>query len=76
MLFLLQLAIGVAFLGYLILAFFDLIHGTFTILGGLALLAYGLTLKGIAFVLKLIDPAPVPVVSPTTPRVRTWKVIA
>jgi len=74
MLFLLQLAIGVAFLGYLILACFDLIHGMFIILTGLMLLAYGLTLKGIAFFLKAIHPAPVPAV--VVPRLRTWKVVS
>jgi len=72
MLFLLQLALGIAFLGYLILAVFDAIRGTFIIFTGLGLLAFGLTLKGIAMIHKKIHPTP-PVV---TPAVRTWKVIA
>ncbi|MEI6607356.1 MAG: hypothetical protein WCP35_18745 [Verrucomicrobiota bacterium] len=37
---------------------FDAIRGGFTILSGLALLVLGLTLKGISFVLKQINPAP------------------
>ena len=75
MLLILQLALGVAFLGYLILAFFDAIRGFAIILSGLALLAFGLTLKGIAFVLKKIHPAavPAPTVAPT-PRV-IWRVV-
>jgi hypothetical protein len=72
MFLLLQLAIAVAFLGYLVLAFFDLIHGLYHISIGLCLLAYGLSLTGIAFILKKFNPAPVPVAA--TPRVRTWKV--
>ena len=75
MLLLLQLALGLAFLGFLVLAVFDLIRGGFIILTGLILLAVGLTLKGIAFILKKIHPAPVPPVVPTTPRVWTWKVV-
>ena len=73
MLFLLQLALGIAFLGFLVLAFFDAIRGGFTILTGLILLAVGLTLKGVAFVLRKIQPAPVPV--PAAPRVLNWKVV-
>ena len=73
MLFLLQLAFGIAFLGYLILAFFDAVRGTFIILSGLGLLAVGLTLRGVSIILKKIHPAPAPVFAP--PRVRTWKVI-
>jgi len=76
MLLLLQLALGLAFLGFLVLAFFDAIRGGFTILTGLILLAVGLTLKGIAFVLKQIHPAQMPAVAPDTSRVRTWKVVA
>ncbi|MEI8313236.1 MAG: hypothetical protein WCH98_21000 [Verrucomicrobiota bacterium] len=72
MLFLLQLALGIAFLGYLVLAVFDAIRGMYYILTGLGLLAFGLTLKGVAILLRKIHPAP-PVV---TPAVRTWKVIA
>jgi len=74
MLLLLQLALGIAFLGYLVLAVFDAIRGGFTILAGLALLAFGLVLKGIAIVLKKFQPALVPVVT-LTPKVRTWKII-
>ena len=74
MLLLLQLALGLAFLGYLVLAFFDLIRGMYYILTGLALLVIGLTLKGGAFVLKKINPAPVPVAATT--RVQIWKVVA
>ena len=71
MLFLLQLALGVAFLGYLVLAVFDAIRGLAIILSGLVLLAFGLTLKGISFVLKKTHPAPVP-----APRKEwTWKII-
>ena len=74
MLLLLQLALGLAFLGYLVLAFFDAIRGGFIILTGLGLLAVGLTLKGVAFVLKQFQPATVS--EAATPRVRTWKVVA
>ena len=74
MLLLLQIALGIAFLGYLVLAAFDAIRGGFIILTGLGLLIFALTLKGIAFVLKKLHPAPVPV--PATPKVRTWKVVA
>ena len=74
MLLLLQIALGIAFLGYLALAFFDLIRGMYYILTGLGLLAIGLTLKGVSTVLKKVNPAPVPVAA--TPRVRTWKVVA
>jgi hypothetical protein len=73
MLLLLQLALGLAFLGYMVLAAFDAIRGGFIILTGLDLLAIALTLKGIAFILKQFQPVPVPV--PATPRVRTWKVV-
>ena len=45
MLLLLQIALGLAFLGYLILAVFDAIRGGFIILTGLGLLVIGLTLK-------------------------------
>ena len=75
MLLLLQLALGLAFLGFLVLAFFDAIHGGFTILTGLVLLAVGLTLKGVSFILKKIHPAPVLAVAATT-RVLIWKVVA
>ena len=76
MLFLLQLALGIAFLGYLVLAFFDAIHGMYYILTGLALLAVGLTLKGVAFVVRQIHPAPAPLAPPVvTEKVWTWKVI-
>jgi len=61
MLLLLQLALGLAFLGVLVLAVFDAIRGGFIILTGLILLAVGLTLKGIAFILTQFHPAPVPV---------------
>ena len=73
MLFLLQLALGIAFLGYLVLAFYDAIRGTYYILTGLGLLVIGLTLKGVSIVLRQFQPAPAPVVA--TLRVRTWKVI-
>ena len=76
MLLLLQLALAIAFLGFLVLACFDAVRGTYYILTGLGLLIIGLTLKGISFVLKQIHAAPAPVAPPTaTPRVRTWKVI-
>jgi len=74
MLFLLQLAIGVAFLGYLILAFFDAVRGICTILSGLALLAFGYTLKAADFALKKIHPASVPVVAPAR-TAKPWRVI-
>ena len=79
MLLLLQIALGIAFLGYLALAFFDLIRGMYYILTGLGLLAIGLlaiglALKAVAFVLRKIQPAPVPV--PAAPRVLNWKVVA
>ena len=78
MLLLLQLALGIAFLGYLILACYDLVRGGLIILSGLGLLAVGLTLKAVAFVLKKIHPAPVLAVAPPVvpPRVLTWKVVA
>jgi len=72
MLFLLQLGLGIAFIGYLVLAFFDAIRGTFIILTGLGLLAFGLSLKGIAILLRKIHPTPLA----ATPAVRAWKVIA
>jgi len=75
MLFLLQLALGIALLGYLVLAFFDAVHGMYYILTGLALLAFGLTLKGVAIVLRQIHPAPTPVAPPVVEKVWTWKVI-
>ena len=56
MLLLLQLALGIAFLGYLVLAFFDLICGMSYILTGMGLLVIGLTLKGVSIVLKKIHP--------------------
>ena len=74
MLLLLQLALGFAFLGYLVLACFDAIRGMYYIFTGLGLLVIGLILKGVSIVLKKVHPAPVPV--PDTPRVRTWKVVA
>ena len=74
MLLLLQLALGIAFLGYLVLACYDLVRGGLIILSGLGLLAVGLTLKAVAFVLRKTQPAPVPV--PATPRVRIiWRVV-
>ncbi len=76
MLLLLQLALGIAFLGYLVLACYDLVRGGLIILSGLGLLAVGLTLKAVAFVLRKTQPAPTPVPTPATPRVRTWKVVA
>lgn len=77
MLFLLQLALGITFLGYLILAFFDAIRGTFTILTGLALLVIGYTLKLASFILRRIHPARATVAPPlVTRRVATWKIIA
>ena len=76
MLFLLQLALGIAFIGYLVLAFFDAVRGTFIILTGLGLLAFGLTLKGVSIVLKQIHPVPAPLAPPVvTEKVRTWKII-
>ena len=76
MLFLLQLALGIAFLGYLILAFFDAVRGMYYILTGLGLLVIGLTLKGFSFVLKKIHPAPAQVAPPVAaPKVRTWTII-
>ncbi len=76
MLLLLQLALGIAFLGYLVLAVFDAIRGMYYILTGLGLLVVGLTLKGVAFVLKQIHAAPAPVALPVvTRRVPIWKVI-
>ncbi|MEI7910660.1 MAG: hypothetical protein WCK77_13570 [Verrucomicrobiota bacterium] len=76
MLFLLQIAFGLAFLGYLVLACFDFVHGMYYILTGLALLAFGLTLKGILIVIRAFRPLPVPV-PPTAPaeKVWTWRVI-
>jgi len=76
MLLALQLALGLAFLVYLVLAFFDAIRGAFIILTGLVLLAFGLTLKGILFVLNKTHPAPNPVpTTDNTPKVTTWKVV-
>ena len=75
MLLLLQLALGIAFLGFLVLAVFDAVRGMYYILTGLGLLAFALALKGISIVLKQFQPAPVPHVVPTTPRVWTWKVV-
>jgi len=74
MLLLLQIALGIAFLGYLVLACYDLVRGSLIILSGLGLLAVGLTLKAVAFVLRKTQPTPVPV--PAAPRVLTWKVVA
>ena len=78
MLLLLQIALGLAFLGFLVLAVFDAIRGGFIILTGLILLAVGLVLKGVAFVLKLIHPVPVLAVAPlvVTRKVASWKVVA
>ena len=74
MLFLLQLALGLAFFGYLVVACFDFVRGMYYVLTGLALLAVGLTQKGVAFVLKKIHPAPAPVAPPVViHRVPTWK---
>ncbi len=64
MLLLLQLALAIAFLGHLILAFFDAIRGMYYILTGLGLLVIGLSLKGVSFVLKQIHAAPAPVAPP------------
>jgi hypothetical protein len=75
MLFLLQLALGFAFLGLLILVIWDAIRGTLIILTGLALLAIGYTLKAISFIVKCIRPIPVKTVA-ATPRVRSWKIVA
>lgn len=76
MLFLLQLALGIAFLGYLVLACFDFVHGMYYIITGLALLVLGLTLKGILIVLREIHPAPAPVVPPAPiEEVWTWRTI-
>ncbi len=75
MLFLLQIALGIAFLCYLVLAFFDLIRGGFITLTGLGLLAVGLALKAVAFILRKTQPAPTPVPTPATPRVLNWKVV-
>ena len=72
MLLLLQIALGLAFLGYL--AVFDAIRGTFIIFTGLALLAVGFTLKLILFVIKKTRPVSVPAVAATT-RVLSWKII-
>jgi len=73
MLLLLQIALGLAFLGYLILAVFDAIRGGFIILTGLGLLVIGLTLKGVSIVLRTIHPAAAPVALPVvTRRVPTW----
>ncbi len=74
MLLLLQLALGIAFLGHLVFAIFDAVRGMYYILTGLGLLVIGLTLKRIAFVLRKIHAAPATAVA-ATPRVRTWKVI-
>jgi len=78
LLLLLQIALGLAFLGYLVLACYDLVRGGLIILSGLGLLAVGLTFKAVAFVLKKVNPAPVLAVAPpvVTPRVLTWKVVA
>ena len=73
---LLQIALGLAFLGYLVLAIYDAIRGGFIILTGLILLAVGLTLKGVSIVLKQIHPVPAPLAPPVvTEKVRTWKII-
>jgi hypothetical protein len=75
MLLLIQLALGITFIGLLILALFDAVKGAFIILSGLVLLAFGFALKGIAF-LKKIHQAPAPVAPPVvTRRVPTWKII-
>jgi hypothetical protein len=75
MLLIIQLALGIAFIGLLILAIFDAIRGTLIILSGLVLIVIGFTLKGIA-VLKRIHQAPAPVAPPVvTRRAPTWKII-
>lgn len=77
MLFLLQLALGIAFLGYLILAFFDAIRGIGIILTGLVLLAAGYTLKLASFILRRIHPARATVAPPlVTRRGATWQILA
>ena len=73
MLLLLQIALGIAFLGCLVLAFFDAIRGGSIILTGLSLLAFALILKGIAFVLKQFQPAPAP--APVPKERIIWKVV-
>jgi hypothetical protein len=56
MLLIIQHALGIAFIGLLVLALFDSVKGTLTILSGLVLLAVGYNLK--LFILKRIHPPP------------------
>ena len=56
MLLIIQILIGITFIGLLILALCDAVKGALTILTGLALLAAGYTLKLISFLLKKINP--------------------
>ena len=75
MLLLIQLVLGIAFIGLLILSVFDAIRGTLIIVSGLVLLAVGYTLKGIIFI-KNFHPAPLPVAPPEVTRMApTWKII-
>ena len=75
MLLIIQIALGIAFIGLLILAIFDAIRGTLIILSGLVLIVIGFTLKGIA-VLKKIHQPPAPAAPPVvTRRAPTWKII-
>ncbi|MEI7910650.1 MAG: hypothetical protein WCK77_13520 [Verrucomicrobiota bacterium] len=76
MLLLLQIAFGIAFLGYLVLACFDFVHGMYYILTGLALLVFAISLKGILIVIRAIHPAPASVaLGAPTEEVWTWKVV-
>ena len=76
MLFLLQIALGIAFIGLLILSLCDAVKGSLIILSGLVLIVIGFTLKGIAAIRRIIHPAPAPVAAPmATRRVPTWKII-
>jgi len=70
MLFLLQIAFGLAFLGYLILAIFDAIRGCYLILTGLCLVIWGQTLIIIGTILQKMHPPVAP-----APREVTWKVV-
>jgi hypothetical protein len=56
MLLIIQIVLGLAFIGLLILAILDAIKGTLIILAGLVLIAAGYTLKLISFLLKKINP--------------------
>ena len=53
MLLIIQIVLGHAFIGLLILAIIDAIKGTLIILAGLVLIAAGYTLKGISFLIKM-----------------------